>query len=88
MKVPREDAVRTRKSPLAVAKETFYIKAWRYALYKSLKPNSPDGGVGPGAPPEERLSGWVKANLHRVTGADNTKSFMNLMIFAIPDQPA
>jgi TetR/AcrR family transcriptional regulator, regulator of cefoperazone and chloramphenicol sensitivity len=59
-------------------KETLYLKAWRNAFYESLNVHPPDGGVSANAPPEERLTGRVRALLRRVTGAHN-KAFLTVL---------
>lgn len=48
------------------SKEALYREAWRSAHQATLEAFPPDGGVGPDAPPEERLRGRIRAMLQRV----------------------
>jgi AcrR family transcriptional regulator len=65
-------------------KETLYVKTWRHAFYESLKVYPPDGGVSANAPPEERLTGRVRALLRRVTGTQNKAFLIGLKELASP----
>jgi len=53
------------------SKESLYAEAWRTAFEQSVRQHPPDGGVPPGAPPEERLRGRIRALIHRVADEDN-----------------
>jgi AcrR family transcriptional regulator len=53
------------------AKKTLYVETWRHCFSESMKAYPPDGGVGSGALPEERLRGMVKALLFRIADEDN-----------------
>jgi len=47
-------------------KQTLYVEAWRLAFHRSIDAHPPDGGVAPGAPPEERLGGRIGSIMHRI----------------------
>lgn len=55
-------------------KEALYREAWRYSFGESIKIYPPEGGVAGSAPPEERLTGRVRALLNRVS-ADKNREF-------------
>ena len=52
-------------------KETLYVEAWRRAFSESMKAHTPDGGVSPDAPGEDRLRGQIAALLHRIADENN-----------------
>jgi AcrR family transcriptional regulator len=47
-------------------KKTLYAEAWRLAFHRSLEAHSPNGGVPPNAPAEERLRGRILATMQRL----------------------
>ena len=55
-------------------KESLYVESWRLAFQRSLETYPPDGGVGPDAPPAERLAGRVRSIVRRMTDP-NTHEF-------------
>jgi len=53
------------------SKQVLYREAWLSAFKESLRKHPPDGGVPPGASPEERLHGQIQALLHRIADENN-----------------
>lgn len=53
------------------SKENLYVQAWRDAFNRSIAAYPPDGGVDPGAPPEERLRGKILSLMRRIADPDN-----------------
>ncbi len=53
------------------SKKKLYVQAWRAAFKKSISAHPPDGGVAPGAPPEERLRGRILSLMRRVADPDS-----------------
>jgi AcrR family transcriptional regulator len=47
-------------------KKTLYAEAWRLAFHRSLEAHSPNGGVPPDTPAEERLRGRILATMQRL----------------------
>jgi len=56
------------------SKEGLYAEAWRAAFEAGLAKHPPDGGVAPGAAPEDRLRARMTALLRRVLDPD-TREF-------------
>lgn len=52
------------------SKETLYVEAWRLSFHRSLEAHPTDGGVGPGAPAEDRLRGHILSFVQRITDPD------------------
>lgn len=53
------------------SKEKLYVEAWRAAFKASISTYRPDGGVGPDAPPEQRLRGRILSLMRRAADPDN-----------------
>jgi len=51
-------------------KEALYREAWQSAHRATIEAFPPDGGVSPGAPPEERLRGRIRGMLQRTLSED------------------
>jgi AcrR family transcriptional regulator len=48
------------------SKKVLYVEAWRSSMEQSLAKYPPDGGISPGAPPEQRLRGRITSLMQRV----------------------
>lgn len=47
-------------------KDALYVSVWRNAFEEALRVYPPDGGLPPGAAPEERLRALIYSHLHRI----------------------
>ena len=53
------------------SKENLYVEAWKMAFRQSLKKHPVDGGISPGAPPEERFRGRILSFMRRMADPEN-----------------
>lgn len=52
-------------------KEALYVECWREAFRRSHAKHPPGDGLPPGAPPEERLRGWIRAMLRCIADPES-----------------
>ena len=52
-------------------KDTLYVEAWRLAFHRAMEAYPPDCGVGPNAPPEQRLRGRILSLIRKMIDPDN-----------------
>ncbi|MCD4824199.1 MAG: CerR family C-terminal domain-containing protein [Phycisphaerae bacterium] len=52
-------------------KETLYVEAWQLAFRRAIGAYPPDGGVGPDAPPEQRLRGRILSLMRKIVDPNN-----------------
>jgi TetR/AcrR family transcriptional regulator, regulator of cefoperazone and chloramphenicol sensitivity len=53
------------------SKENLYVEAWKMAFRQSLEKHPVDGGISPGAPPEERFRGRILSFMRRMADPEN-----------------
>jgi len=66
------------------SKEALYQEAWRHSFAESIRLHPQDGGVGPEAPAEQRLSGQVKSLIERIADKNNREFFISQMELVDP----
>lgn len=59
-------------------KETLYKEAWLNAFQEWMEKHPINGGVAEGAPPEERLRGYIRAFIHRIITDPNDLSILRM----------